>query len=450
MPECRLEGDHGEINYTVESKQENDTVEVEVEVNGMMNQHRESPLFNIPFHVLEMIMEFCVDIEYVNFRATCKQLTAPVTRWSNGASISRLQRYSLVSPWLMVLNKDRGIITFTDPMFGDQYSVRAPPELKGDLRIWCSMYGWLLISKDTGSMMLFNPFTSNIRKLPNLKDIFLESFCFSAPPSSPDCMVVGFCGPMICIHFVAREPASWFKIGLNFGGVTLSFFQFPTSCGRDLYALNSEGQLSVFTDICEDDDFSWVDVNIAPTSCCKSFTRYFLVKRDQDILLVIFGGSVDLFELDKWEKIDGLGKYMIYICDTTCLCIEARTPEMENKIYFAALHSENGKIVFYSLDTCRRMPFNFPCDERVASSINREAIKSRSGNRRGSVDQRWKGRVNSHCAVRNTLAPTQPNPTQTKPVQPAGSGTVSQQQGWTGRGRYQNHVNQGTRYGRID
>ncbi|KAI3822830.1 hypothetical protein L1987_10429 [Smallanthus sonchifolius] len=311
MPECRLEGDIKE--------EEDDTVEVEV--NGMMNQHHESHLFNIPFHVLEMIMEFCDDTDYVNFRATCKQLTAPVTRWSNGASMRRLQRYSLVSPWLMVLDKGHGIITFTDPMFSDQ--------------------------------------------LPNLEVLFLESFCFSAPPSSPDCMVVGFGGPCVFIHFVAHKPATWLRYDLEFvGDAPSENFSYSTSCGRDLYALNKVGRLSVFTEICEK-NHSWVDVDIAPTSCCRSLAQYFLVKRDQDLLLVIldeFGESVELFKLNrhakKWEKMHGLGKHMIYICDTTCLCMEARTPEMESKIYFAVLHSENGKIVFYSLDTCRYHTFS--------------------------------------------------------------------------------------------
>ncbi|XP_076915114.1 F-box/kelch-repeat protein At1g57790-like [Bidens hawaiensis] len=307
-------------------------------------------------------MEFCVETDYINFRATCKQLTAPVTRWSNGASMRRLRRYSLVSPWLMVLDKDHGIITFTDPMFGDQYSVRTPPELNGDLHIWYSMYGWLLISKDTESMILFNPFTSDIRKLPNLEVLFFESFCFSAPPSSPDCMVVGFGGPCVFIHFVAREPATWHRYDLEFDGDAPSEnISFSTSCGRDLYALNRYGQLSVFTDICEE-SYSWFDVDTAPTSCCRSLAQYFLVKRDQDLLLVTldeFGESVELNRhAKKWEKIHGLGKHMIYICDTTCLCMEARTPVMENKIYFAALHSKNGKIVFYSVETCRYHTFS--------------------------------------------------------------------------------------------
>lgn len=81
----------------------------------------ESRLLNVPFDVLKTIMEFCVGVEYLNFRATCKQcqLAAPMIQWSKGG---RLQTYSLLSPWLMVLHKDRDEISFTEP-FGVRYFV---------------------------------------------------------------------------------------------------------------------------------------------------------------------------------------------------------------------------------------------------------------------------------------------------------------------------------------
>ena len=80
---------------------------------------------------------------------------------------------------------------------------------------------------------------------------------------------------------------------------------------------------------------------------------------DQDLLLVIvgkFGERVEVFKLDdskqEWVKVNGLGKHMIYVCGITCLCVEAKSKEMENKIYFPRLHSKNNTIVFYSLETC--------------------------------------------------------------------------------------------------
>nr|GFA38838.1 cation/H+ exchanger, cation/H+ exchanger, CPA1 family [Tanacetum cinerariifolium] len=105
---------------------------------------------------------------------------------------------------------------------------------------------------------------------------------------------------------------------------------------------------------------------IAIISCCISPTRHYLMKWDQDLVRVIvgkFGERVEVFKWDvskaeAWEKIDSLGNHMIYICGTTCLCIQAKTREMENKIYFPILHSKNKKIVHYSLETCTFQTFN--------------------------------------------------------------------------------------------
>jgi len=62
--------------------------EEEIEANHVLN---------IPFHVLEMILEFCVGVEYLNFRATCKlcHLAAPLI--NRKMPQRRLKTYSLVS-----------------------------------------------------------------------------------------------------------------------------------------------------------------------------------------------------------------------------------------------------------------------------------------------------------------------------------------------------------------
>ncbi|GKD32692.1 hypothetical protein Tco_1248201, partial [Tanacetum coccineum] len=99
----------------------------------------ESNLLNSLIHILEMIMELCIGVEYMNFRATCKRcnLAAPSLQWSNKTVLRRLQTYSLVSPWLMVFDKHLGIIAFTDPLSGDKYFKKTPQELIG-FQIYCS------------------------------------------------------------------------------------------------------------------------------------------------------------------------------------------------------------------------------------------------------------------------------------------------------------------------
>ncbi|XP_071719361.1 uncharacterized protein [Rutidosis leptorrhynchoides] len=94
--ECRLEGDDGEARHTIEYKLKKDMIDDEISIitsikndddgvvaecyNSMAN---ESHLVSIPFHILERIMEFCVGIEFLMFRATCKlcHLAAPLMNW---------------------------------------------------------------------------------------------------------------------------------------------------------------------------------------------------------------------------------------------------------------------------------------------------------------------------------------------------------------------------------
>ena len=89
----------------------------------MQEEIQADHVLNLPFHVLEMILEFCAGVEYLNFRATCKlcHLVGPLI--NRKVPQRGLQTYSLVSPWLMVFDKRGGIITFTDPMFGDKYFI---------------------------------------------------------------------------------------------------------------------------------------------------------------------------------------------------------------------------------------------------------------------------------------------------------------------------------------
>ncbi|MFS7908673.1 hypothetical protein Hanom_Chr01g00085911 [Helianthus anomalus] len=348
--ECRLHGEDTENEMRVSSARDGNSNSTRIEAR---EENMEPCLLNFPFDVLKVIMEFCVGVEYLNFRATCKkcQSAAPVIQWSKGG---RLHTYSLVSPWLMVLDKELGVISFIDPMFGDKYFIKTPRELIGDLRIYCSMYGWLLIRRHEGPLTFFNPFTSDIRELPFAP--YLDSYCFSAPPTSSDCMVVGFTTRgkwPVYIHFVGREP-SWRRFHLNFGVDGLRSFHFATLYRRNLYALYNNGGLG-FIDT-DNPDFTWCE---GPRSSCTSPKQNFLMKCDEQLLLVVvseFGECVEVFKMNdstEWEKTESLGRYTIYICGKACLCIEAKTPEMANKIYFPRLHSENRKIVFYSLETRR-------------------------------------------------------------------------------------------------
>ncbi|GKB64670.1 hypothetical protein Tco_0920856, partial [Tanacetum coccineum] len=317
-----LEGDHKQEEDKKDKIVVSKVKSHEVEFIGTTY---ESHLLNLPFDVLEMIIDSCVGVEYMNFRASCKlcYLAAPIIQWSNQTTSKRLQlqEYSLVSPWLMVFGKHT--ITLFYLMFGDKYFIKTPRELEliGELKIHCS------------------------------------SFDFSAPPTSPDCIVVGFTSDYewhVHIHFVGRE-SSWRKFVLTFGNDDPYLYRFPAFYGGDVYALRNGKGVDVFKELgIGDHSWEWKGVlDEAPISSCTSKAQHFLVKCDQGykcdqhLILVIvgeFGESVELFipneDAGKWDKIDDIRRHMIYIGDKTCLCMEAKTPKMENKIYFPRFHSE--------------------------------------------------------------------------------------------------------------
>ena len=323
-----------------------------------------SCLLNIPFDLLEMIMELCVGVEYMNFRATCKQclLAAPLIKWSNETSLRRLQTHSPVSPWLMVVDVRRGIITFIDPLLGDKYFLKNSKVLTDEHDWECySRFGWLLFWKrDLNCLVFFNPFTNDLRELPETEHD-LESLCFSAPPTSPDCMVVGFTTERVYIHYVNKKR-TWrgLRFDINPSPVCSSGFY-----GQDLYVSCEQGELFVINNIGKRGN-SWERVEAeAPKGYCRSPTQYFITNCDQHNLLVSvgkYGEAVEVFMHneyeEKWEKIDSVGKHTIYICGAAGFCIEAKEPKMENKIFFPRLHTKNRRVVFYSLDTCRYHTFD--------------------------------------------------------------------------------------------
>nr|XP_043611128.1 uncharacterized protein LOC122582762 [Erigeron canadensis] len=392
MWEYRLEDDYGETKCIVDSKPQEDEIVVRSLTNDEIGSNKQR-LLSIPFDILETIMKICVGVEYINFRATCKQcyLAAPLIQCHNKTSLRRLRSYSLVSPWLVVLDTNRGINTFTYPMSGDHYFMKNSQIsiLKGS-GIYCSRFGWLLVrvwdEELLPHLVFFNPFTKDIHKLPVSYRTF-ESLCFTAPPTSPNCMGIGFTSrnSRTCVHvfYVAPQPISTFDTpedladylhALDVGSAEptwrtlelgdISSIRFPTFHEGDLYALCDEGKLLVLKHLLEE-DYSWkvIEAKI-PGSGCNSEALYYMTKCDQHLLVVIVGkfeNSVEVFKhndlAEEWEKVDDLGKHTIYISDTVCLCIDAQTPEMA-KIYFPCLHPTNGKVVFYSLETCLFHTFN--------------------------------------------------------------------------------------------
>nr|GEW73312.1 hypothetical protein [Tanacetum cinerariifolium] len=115
----------------------------------------------------------------------------PVLQWTSKAALKRLQNYSLLSLWLMVVDKKRDTVTFEDPLSGYKYFIKGLPYQIDDGAICYSGYGWLLFYGEHG-LKFNNPFINAVHYLPNMAGFHFYWLCFSVPPTSPDCMVVGF------------------------------------------------------------------------------------------------------------------------------------------------------------------------------------------------------------------------------------------------------------------
>ncbi|GJW77348.1 hypothetical protein Tco_0139030 [Tanacetum coccineum] len=285
-------GSEGDVdNNRQEAVDENDRLFVisgytnndDVEYNSKANESR---LLNIPLHILEMIMECSSGVEYLNFRATCKlcRLAAPLIKWSNQTTQMRLQIYSSVSPWLIEVNNEQGAIILKHPIIGVislQFKKILPLfSIKYKNLLF---YVWLvvvLLSIFSGRLVFFNPFTSDSHQLPT-EHFNLRSLCFSAAPTSPDCMVVVFTLHHVFIHFGVGD-ASCQMFTLDLGGTdpycpTFNAYS-PIFNGRDLYVLCNEGQLNVFKDLGHKDYARMQVVAEAPQTCCRSPAEYYLMK----------------------------------------------------------------------------------------------------------------------------------------------------------------------------
>ncbi|XP_071719886.1 uncharacterized protein [Rutidosis leptorrhynchoides] len=229
----------------------------------------ESRLNDIPFDILEMITKLCVGVEYMHFRATCKhvRLAAPLIQWrSNKSEMRRLKTYSVLSPWLMVVDNNRGIVTFTDPILGDKYRMKRSHMSKIlHEKILCARFGWMVYHEVNLSLVFFNPFTNEIHNHSLNLVPLLSNVCFSAPPTSLDCTVVGFPlqdKSLVYLYQVAAGERTWQRLPLDYGGgVDPHSMRFPTFVGCDLYALFNNGEIYVLRNIVNgQQDYSWKKV----------------------------------------------------------------------------------------------------------------------------------------------------------------------------------------------
>ncbi|WRX29320.1 hypothetical protein QQP08_021807 [Theobroma cacao] len=323
-------------------------------------------LCDLPLEIIALIANNLYLVDYINFRLVGKtfRLVAPHVQWRETSH--KLNSHSL-SPWLMFAQgNSRTLHNFIDPKFGDRYLMNIPESII-DFDIRYSKEGWLLMSSrdEGGSMCFYHPFTKKLISVPPLV-VNLErchSFGFTSLPTSPRCLIVGISSSSI-FYFNFSEDEGWFQF--ERGDVPTAFIPNhtnPVLFEGAFYFLGQQGNLGIssFDNLYDQHMVDW-HVHEKPGKPCKSFDQNYLLECDGKLCSVFvdnLGERVQVFEFDypsmAWRKVRDLGNYMFFVSPPSSFSMVAKTPGMENKIYFPKIKGE--EIVYHCLRTAKFRTF---------------------------------------------------------------------------------------------
>ncbi|XVF70662.1 hypothetical protein PTKIN_Ptkin11bG0180300 [Pterospermum kingtungense] len=323
---------------------------------------------HLPLDILKLITENLYLVDYMNFRLACKTFreVAPHIQWRETTSF-KLQSHSL-PPWLIFADKgDTSTLhTFIDPKLGSRYLMNIPESLIG-YEIRYSKEGWLLMSSKVlgDSMFFYNPFIKKtISVLPQTELDVIVSFGFSSSPTSPNCIIVGI-SYFSFAWFNPSRDEEWHEFWRddypNFNPTHSS----PLYFNGAFHFLGQNGNLGVFwTEESNGELMGYWDVFETPTKPCKSFDHSYLLECDEYLYAVFvdnLGESIEVCRLNKlgetmeWDEVRDIGNYMFFVSPSSSFSMVAKTPGMENKIFFSKI--KGNEIVYYCLRTGKYRTF---------------------------------------------------------------------------------------------
>ncbi|KAI3928506.1 hypothetical protein MKW98_024107 [Papaver atlanticum] len=325
--------------------------------------------------ISEAVARFLHPVDYNHFRLACKQNSVLLPALNRTSAIPRTITTTCSSPWLISISEDDEEANWdiVDPIHNnDKYLMKLSNQLLVGATIRFSEDGWLLLSNGKKTVFCYNPFTKAVIRLPDLPDDYvLGGMSFSLVPTSRDCVVAIISNWWELageneISFLVINPAkrvknrtpSWTIYQFNYEGHVEDNFipciNNPVFYKGAFYCLDYNGMLGVFN---LKGGVSW---KILPKSLKQfgGFYPSYLVECEEKLLLVNVGQSgklVEIYRLDDsemvWVKLNSLGKHALFISYTSSFSTVAPRSCMENNIYFPRLYA--GKVLYYSLDTCR-------------------------------------------------------------------------------------------------
>ncbi|KAL5718601.1 hypothetical protein ACHQM5_011485 [Ranunculus cassubicifolius] len=322
---------------------------------------------NLLPELLEMIFRFVHLDGIIRFRLAIKPFISankPIGSFPPQA-LSNTQHV----PWLISFPYNKiNVCHFYHPIYTDVYTMNLP-QLKGAI-VRHAKFGWLLMSVGRYSLFFFNPYTTEIIKLPECSVCpGFVNISFSSSPTSSDYVVFGLMSSsddfvlMSAYHKVQDRWSTHFLRDRPYTFV-------PSDCNPIFhngvfYCLSKDGKLGIFNPNVIDEDDMWrvyTDLSVhdvrvtSPDLILEVSTRSFIMECDGEIFSVFVGfvGSpVRVYKFDeskkkmKWLKVESLGERLMFLSHTTSLLMPAVLKGTENRIYFPRFKGTFS--VFYSL-----------------------------------------------------------------------------------------------------
>ncbi|CAN1131891.1 F-box/kelch-repeat protein At1g57790 [Linum perenne] len=338
------------------------------------------------------------------FRSVCRNWNSvPPPKSKNIHHFSEMIKY----PFLLTYRHNSSLILHT-PAYNKTYSIRAPFSGLEDAQIHSSNFGWLLLSRRERSRRFFflQPVTGDIINLPRFNiDPYvpcLNEMSFSAPPTSPNCVVLGV-RVMDKISwtrfaFIRRGDSSWrssnhqypnktrlkfnlLPLRLDGSKVNTNLCSFrPIPCAASImwsslcsapvfhngafYCLSENKRLGVFDPWKDETSKMWrfLDVNFDSSDVESSTDKAYLMESSRGELILVMvglrGEFVRMYRFDDdlrlWQGISSLGDQVAFLSPTSSIvlsCKELQVKGLENTIHFPRFDGDCN--VFYSLSTGR-------------------------------------------------------------------------------------------------
>ncbi|KAL3641185.1 hypothetical protein CASFOL_016153 [Castilleja foliolosa] len=233
--------------------------------------------------------------------------------------------------------------------------------------IRCSNFGWLLMSKFDSTLFFYDPFNNRKIELPCKLDFGYTAFCFTHPPTSPDCIVVGFStvdddDGIVKVRVLKHGKSVWEEEEYH------PEIKFYVSRGAPafhrglVYLLDLEGNVATF-DVqkhgCKESALAVYSKCLKMCHYNKEIKEHFLFKiRGEEetlfsVMLVNEERNVKLYRLSeprmRWKLETDIGDKVLHLSHYSSSGDTAHLKCLANRIYFPRFHVNSA--VYYSFKT---------------------------------------------------------------------------------------------------